>query len=433
MVAQAGPATRGFNCANCGAAIELRALQHTRAVACTSCAAVVDPRDPTLVILQEDAQRRAPKIPLGTRGKVHDQPFDVVGFQHRQIVVDDVPYGWDEYVLFNPYRGFRYLSEYDGHWNVIRTLRVLPDTSKAGPELQGRGYRHFQTAKATTTFVLGEFPWRVRVGDTVETTDYVAPPLLLSEESTGGETTWSLGEYATGGQIWAMFGLPGAPPPSTGVFANQPSPWAGRVGRTWRTFLVLAALVCAAFLWRLATASEEQVFLERYTYAPGAEGEAAFVTQPFAVKAPGTVEVDISTDVTNSWVYLDVALIDAERGTALNYGKEVEFYTGTDSDGRWTEGSQQGTLFLPQVPEGQYYLRVEPEADKTSPTLHYTIRVRRDVVSLLPYAIVFVLILVPPLWVTVRSASFEGRRWQESDHGSSGGSDDDDDDSGSDD
>ena len=184
MVTLATRSLRGFNCANCGAAVELRALTHTVAVACTSCGAILDPRDPTLVILQEAAlrQRYTPVIPLGTRGTWEGHPFEVVGFQRRSITVDDEKYGWNEYVLFNPYYGFRYLSEYNGHWNAIRALRSVPAYLRQGdrPSLQyqHKYFRHFQTAVATTDFVLGEFPWRVRAHDTVEASDVIAPPLL---------------------------------------------------------------------------------------------------------------------------------------------------------------------------------------------------------------------------------------------------------------
>ena len=62
--------TAGFNCRNCGAAIELRAVELTKSVACTSCAAIQDPNDPNVLILQEAQarERYVPKIPLGTRG-----------------------------------------------------------------------------------------------------------------------------------------------------------------------------------------------------------------------------------------------------------------------------------------------------------------------------------------------------------------------------
>jgi hypothetical protein len=43
--------------------------------------------------------------------------------------------------------------------------------------------------------------------------------------------------------------------------------------------------------------------------------------------------------------------------------------------------------------------------------------VRRDVVSLWPYLIALLLLGLGPAWHLIRTASFENRRWQESDHG----------------
>jgi hypothetical protein len=48
--------------------------------------------------------------------------------------------------------------------------------------------------------------------------------------------------------------------------------------------------------------------------------------------------------------------------------------------------------------------------------------VRRDVPSFSFFVIAFVLLLIPPIAVTVRRGMFESRRWQESDY--SGGKDD---------
>ncbi|MBA2353550.1 MAG: DUF4178 domain-containing protein [Acidobacteria bacterium] len=420
MVATA-PLTRGFNCANCGAAVELRALQHTRAVACTSCAAIIDPRDPTVFVLQTAAAREriTPVIPLGTRGTWDGQPCEVVGFQRRSIEVDDTRYGWDEYVLFNPYRGFRYLSEYEGHWNDIRTVRELPRLESSGKRTKisyrGESYAHFQGATARTDFVLGEFPWRVRTGDEVRTADYIAPPQMLSSESTDDETTWSIGRYTEAAEIWKAFSLQGEPRSASGVFANQPSPYGKRLKRSAAVFALLAGLLALFVVVRLVSADRERVLSERYVWRPGA-GEPAFVTAPFALREPGTVEIALGASVQNAWLGVDLALINVDSGTAWNVSREVSFYTGRDSDGAWTEGSRSSRVLLPAVPAGQYYLRVEPEGPTTSPQVPYTIQVRRDVPSLLPYGIAILLLLVPPVANLLRMASFEHRRLQESDH-----------------
>ncbi len=412
--------TAGFNCRNCGAAIELKAVTLTKSVACTSCAAIQSPDDPNILILQEAQarERRVPKIPLGTRGTLHGQEYEVIGYQYRYIVVEDEQYGWDEYLLYNREQGFRYLSEYQGHWNDITTVRSLPEQqagSHPSARYLGKTFKLFQTASATTDFVLGQFPWRVRAYDASGVSDYVAPPLMLSAERTDEETTWSLGEYTTGKRIWEAFGLEGYPPEPVGVFANQPSPHKGKAAWYWALFGLLALLAAAAAVVRTTAAAREPVFSGSYEYKPSSI-DSSFVTPTFPVARQSNLEITISTNLSNNWLYYHLALINADTGDALDFGREVSYYSGTDSDGRWTEGNQRDTATLPAVAAGTYYLRVEPEgAGQAGPPVNYSIAVRRDVPNLLLYLLVIGVLLLPPIFVTLRSASFEGRRWQESD------------------
>ena len=164
---------RSVNCPNCGAATAVRTFGHAVNVVCQNCRSILDAKDAGVTILQryKEAVPIEPLIPLGTRGTIRDVPYEVVGFQVRQIMVDHIAYRWREYLLFNPYRGFRYLTDTPatGIWcprsdrfPTETTCRAIRGRDTVGPA----NYRHFQTAIATTVFVLGEFPWQVRVGDT---------------------------------------------------------------------------------------------------------------------------------------------------------------------------------------------------------------------------------------------------------------------------
>jgi hypothetical protein len=425
------PRVKALACPNCGGAVQIRTFEHAITVVCENCQSVLDAKDPGLRVLQAHAERlakRTPKIPLGTRGKLHGQPWEVVGFQTRTITVEGERYSWDEYVLFNPYRGFRYLSEYQGHWNDIVPLRTLPTPGRgmrgSTATHMGVTYKHFQTAQAETTFVLGEFPWQVRVGDVVTTADYVAPPRMLSSETTEEETTWSLGEYIAGARLWQAFGLKGSPPSPVGVFANQPSPHGGRMGVYWKTFAALAAALLLLLVARVVTAGRREVFSQTgtYSYQPRAadadEPPGAFVTDVFEV--PGrtsNLELTIETDLANSWAYFDFALINDATGTALDFGREVSYYSGRDSDGAWTEGSRRDRVVLPEVPPGRYYLRVAPDVPAAPQgSVTYRLRLRRDVPSPLLFGLALLLLAVPPALLTFRGASFEVARWRESDH-----------------
>ena len=118
----AKPQVKALNCPQCGAAITLRSFQQAVTVVCENCHSILDAKDPTLKILQQFQAitgELKPLIPLGTRGKLRGTDYEVIGFQRRSIESDGVRYDWHEYLLFNPYKGFRYLSEYQGHWNDI--------------------------------------------------------------------------------------------------------------------------------------------------------------------------------------------------------------------------------------------------------------------------------------------------------------------------
>src|SRR5579859_356218 len=169
------PQVQALNCPKCGAAITLRTFGQAETVACGSCRCILDAKDPNLAILQQFEKLTSdvnPLIPLGTRGKLRGTDYEVIGFQRRHAKIEGITYPWHEYVLFNPYKGFRYLSEYNGHWNDISICKELPmigggmfSSSSGTTNYLGEVYKHFQTSDANTDFVLGEFPWQVRVGE----------------------------------------------------------------------------------------------------------------------------------------------------------------------------------------------------------------------------------------------------------------------------
>ena len=415
-------AVKGLNCPKCGAAITLRSGELAQTVACPSCAAILDATDPNLRVLQEfqGRMRWTPLIPLGTTGKIKGDPYQVLGFQVRGIRVDDTDYYWREYLLWNTHQGFRYLTEYDNHWNDVVVVKRTPQViGNLRPTVQyvGETFRHFQTAQASTKFVLGEFPWQVRLGDKVQTRDFVAPPHMLSEERTADETTWSLGTYVSPQYIWETFQLPGKPPAPRGVFADQPDPSAGSAGVIGRIFAIFALILFAMFIVRQITARRELVFNQGYTVFSHNPDSTAFVTPVFTVKGrTSNVRLSIDTDLQNNWAYFNLALINDQTGTAFDFGREVSYYFGYD-DGYWSEGSTSDRTTIPSVPSGQYYLRVQPELgnDNARP-LGFTLKLQRDMPSLTYFALVFGLLAIPPLLASFRHHSFEQLRWRESDY-----------------
>lgn len=421
--ALASGAAKGLNCSQCGAAIELRLGELAQTVACPACTAIMDATDANYRVLVDHQTKMTDKlaIPLGAVGKFDGESWQAIGYQVRAIEVDGERYAWREYVLWNADKGFRYLTEYDGHWNDVTVAKGVPKQVVGGNQpimdYLGTRFKHFQTATAKTLFVLGEFPWEVRTGDSTRGDDFVAPPLMLSGESDGKEITWSIGTYTPPERIAEAFSLKQPLPRRRGVFANQPNPSSERNRGYASAFLLLVALLFVAFVGRRITARNELAFSERYAFAGRPGDTAAFVTKVFPIKGrTANVELSLDTSLENDWAYFNLALLPESGGTGFDVGREVSNYRGYDDGEAWHEGSNHDRVILADVPPGNYYLRIEPEHEAAGRSFSYTVSVRRDVPRTWPFVVALIVLLLPPLFAWIRVFSFEHARWQESDH-----------------
>jgi hypothetical protein len=207
--------------------------------------------------------------------------------------------------------------------------------------------------------------------------------------------------------------LPGAPPPPSGVFANQPSPYKGSVGSVWRTWVWLNVALLALLLYFSVASVGHEVFSQKYGFSAARANEAAFVTPDFNLSGrDSNVEVSIKTDLVNNWAYFNFALINENTGQAFDFAREVSYYRDSDGD----EGSPNNSVMVPGVPSGKYYLRVEPEMDRGAAPVNYQLAIRRDVPNNTFFLIAAGLLLIPPIVKTIRRSSFEAQRWRESDY-----------------
>ena len=120
-----------FNCTNCAAPLEIRAQTAAQVVACGHCGSVLDAQDPRHQILTRYQQKfkREPTLPIGRRGDIRGETFEIVGYMERRTRYYGITYDWGEYLLWNPYKGFRWLIEANGHWTFLTTL---PNPPKEG-------------------------------------------------------------------------------------------------------------------------------------------------------------------------------------------------------------------------------------------------------------------------------------------------------------
>ena len=203
--------TDALVCPQCGGRVPALAPGKSERLACPYCGAVSDIAARRVIEMQ-DAARLRPDIPLGSRGSIGGQEYVVCGYVERSAVIEGESFTWQEFLLHGPGLGFRWLVKDEGSWLWITPVNASEvDLSRLpqGAGWQGRAYRLRNRNQASVTYVLGEFYWKVRKGETVDAMDFLGDGgTVLSRERAGDEVAWSLGAPVAWAQIAQSFGLP---------------------------------------------------------------------------------------------------------------------------------------------------------------------------------------------------------------------------------
>lgn len=417
-------AVRAFNCPHCAAPLSVHSAAIAR-IACAGCGSLIGIDNENVQLLARAAQalRYDPWLPLGSRGTLQGVAWEVIGYLRRCTRCDGGEYTWSEYLLFGGEQGFAWLIEYQGHWNFARTLAQPPLISRGQPSFQRREglFKRFSCAEAEVTYVLGEFYWRVAVGERCQVEDYICPPYVLTHEVSDKEASWSQSEYLEASVVAAAFAVKAPLPARIGVYANQPNPRSARHRSVLRMFVGLAVVATVLQCLFLFGVGSPLLLRQQLTLLPqeASGNETTFSTTEFVL--PGRVRslrVSHRTDVDNNWVGLNTTLVEKNTGEAYQGTQEISYYRGTDDGESWSEGKQADAIAFRDVPPGTYYLVIDCElGNERNEAVHDTVEVARNPASWSNYLLLLVALLLFPIFSYWRKAAFEEARWRESDVG----------------
>ena len=118
----------------------------------------------------------------------------------------------------------------------------------------------------------------------------------------------------------------------------------------------------------------------------------------------------------NNWLDVEIELINETTGVSFPVEKTIEYYSGVDSDGAWSEGSHEGRVIVPAVPPGSYHMAIEATAGPGPAALPYQIVAQRGVPVWSNFWVAVGMVLIFPLLMRWRQYAFELTRWSESDY-----------------
>jgi uncharacterized Zn finger protein (UPF0148 family) len=432
-----------LSCPNCGGPLALRAPDHTERVTCPNCGSLLDVNQGRLEFLKAlQTARIAPIIPIGATGEFEGGPLTVIGFMQRSVQFDR-RYYWEEYLLYNPQIGFRWLVRSDDHWSFVQSIPP-GEIATIGKRavFRGKQFRLFQDTAARVEHVAGEFYWKVTVGETVRAADYVRPPEMLSmevsvgapaEESQAqgaatkrqrratrpaaqptGEVNWSLGTYVKRRDVEKAFGISGLPRPSN-VAPNQPF----LHKKIYKYWALLLALTFIFGLVVMVTGARREVFRQTYSDLKprsGPEDSEVRFSEPFELKGGQNIRITAEANVDNSWLSIDGDIIDQATGLGQAFSVPVEYYYGSEGGESWTEGSRSSDVHISALPAGTYTLAFEVHWEKWQQPASVTIRVDQGVPRVSHLILALVAISIIPIAVGIYQFNFEKRRWADSDH-----------------
>jgi hypothetical protein len=231
---------KDVQCPTCGGNLPLLSERAERVV-CQYCGTQSDLRQGHLQALGPTPRAPVePLIPIGAEAVLRGVKVVCCGFVVRSCLVEGERYAWREYLLWaGPSAGYWWLMEEDGAWWLVTPLEPgdVAD-SELSATYRGESYSWKQRVTARVDHVVGEFYWKVTIGESVEATEFEGPGGKISRERAETEVTYSFcGGFSP--QELASFGIQ----PPTGLAGGASSGATAGCGTVAVIVLVLLALV----------------------------------------------------------------------------------------------------------------------------------------------------------------------------------------------
>ncbi|SOH93297.1 protein of unknown function [Monaibacterium marinum] len=351
------------NCTECGAGLDILGGGRVTTHICPYCGAELDAND-SYKVLAKFANMQRPDTPfsLGQRGRLYDVDWTIIGTIGHVERYRGREWRWVDHQLYSPTHGYAWLTYEDGHYAFTRRIRdggwlssQRVESSDNPPKISyhGQKFTYYETTNSCSDFVEGEFTWRPKLGRETVSVSVLGDDAMLSFEQSAQEREVYRSVYVTAQQVKAGFDI------TLPARAADPHPLKPVKRSVNSNFIIAASAISAVIAVVLGlsfTAGSGQVVLPQTT----------LTARDFPVEIPFTVtdtdrlvEIQITADLNNSWLWTDIEVTDPEDIPLFEAGREVSYYYGREDGESWREGSRSSSIRFRPTMAGEYALDID--------------------------------------------------------------------------
>ncbi|MCC7297535.1 MAG: DUF4178 domain-containing protein [Bacteroidia bacterium] len=368
-------------------------------------------------------------LPIGTEVQLKGHDWTVVGIARFAENADEIFDFWDCYFLFSPANGWCYLYESDGHFLYAQEIELFKNFSgnryPSSIFYEEKTYSKFAYYNFQPIAASGEFPGDI--SEPYKSVEFIKPPYSINYYFNKQGLFAEQAEYIDRNQIKikgeAEISWPDKPHYSHSI---QPNPFIAK----FKTIISLTIafnifwLICTIFI------NHNSLNQEVYAYVNIEPDTAYIATKRDTSSASNQVKVSptfkledsysnldivIKTNLSQSWMGMDLNLVNEGTGEVYIVAKDIEYYSGYEDGESWSEGSQTSSALLGGIPPGNYHLEHQSTyAFEKGSWPNWSVTIKKDVPVYSNWLFVAVLSLIIPFYYYYRSNYTEKKRWFDS-------------------
>lgn len=417
-----------FNCTNCGSALEVL-NPRAKYVSCQYCGSVLDSTSEEHEILQAlnppDEHPPFSFIRLGQIAIFDGIPHQVIArtrwlMTYKEYWSEEGEAGYsnenwtfDEWLLMNEnYTYFYLVEDIKGYW---RSEEIIPETPMLLPDnLRMKFYENQRYSvvreygEARSIHFEGESNYQIKVGDLVRFS-------MFKERGMNYSAEWRLNDAGEVAEVEFFREQRISRRKMLEAFDGNETVKAIREKeRDWKfvfrvaqyTFFALLLLFVISMVYDGNTIFTQAFDVNQLTSGP-TTGGGTLVSDPIEIPGKGLYCLELLVDgmENNSEMDMGVYILGEDSAAINTLVPSFYYYTGYDSDGKWTEASQSYSKIFKLDKGGTYYLQFFVE---TASTGLGTLRINVNSGLLLTrYFVIGLIVCVIPLliaWVKKGSA-----------------------------